>query len=755
MLASLNEKTDSVAKSASLTRQPLFATEALQQNLLPSTNFIPHLRRELRFCWQEGWETDNRGVKLRLKPVPGGFGLLFTLPNVLVTGNSIAGVIGDKLEIGRNHGVEVEVQSWPDENLTTIINNAKSVVKPHHEVVVLFGLTFEAWNYISLLEDKYEPRIVVPNPTFSLDSVSEQLESFVHFCKSVNPQMKVFVVMPSVQDVFTYNVSRVKKYAPDRVSFLENSPTFNRKTMAENSRIVFSKMRELFRSDYSWTRNFISCQNILNRVVCKGRFKKKLNSSMRNFLSKKSDHLDVSKAFFDGLHPTELFIDKFWNNYAQLCRFISKDCARVYEPCEINLTGTELINGDQNNGPILINGGQYNEPINWFSHIQPAQFLLQNTSMLPAVYQELGPTRTDNNYIMEEREKQRLRTREKLKIEEERMRRDEEIRLRNLEQRQKEEAERLHREREKLRIEREKIERQKQELLRLEREQQRLERERLERERDELRKQQMKYEEVRRGVKRPAPSSERDRRDYFDDRKRGPDRVPPSRVPDRIAERGAPDRVHDRGMHRGADMRGGNNRVPERGGAGGRYNDESDLRYERHNEKPQYGERREREDRRPIDRPAIRGEGRDHRGPPPASMRDRSSRDGHYNGSSMNSGPMDTWRTGSVSHSSKNGPSYGSSNGGMMSGDGSVSGSLGGRGVDNQGGWRPSNSLSTNERWGGNTGGMGGRNSSSVMDILRGADSYHMGGGQVPMNPVPLMPGMSHSDRYGNMGFRK
>ncbi|KAB7499579.1 ribonucleoprotein, chloroplastic, partial [Armadillidium nasatum] len=303
--------------------------------------------------------------------------------------------------------------------------------------------------------------------------------------------------------------------------------------------------------------------------------------------------------------------------------------------------------------------------------------------------------------IMEEREKQRLRTREKLKIEEERMRREEEIRLRNLERRQKEEAERLHR-----------------------------------------------------GVKRPAPSSERDRRDYFDDRKRGPDRVPPSRVPDRIAERGAPDRGHDRGMHRGADMRGGNNRVLERG-AGGRYNDESDLRYERHNEKPQYGERREREDRRPIDRPASRGEGRDHRGFPPASMRDRSSRDGHYNGSSMNSAPMDTWRTGSVSHSSKNGPSYGSSNGGMMSGGGSVSGSLGGRGVDSQGGWRPSSSMSTNERWGGNSGGMGGRNSSSVMDILRGADSYHMGGGQVPMNPTPLMSGMSQSDRYGNMGFRK
>ncbi|RXG73730.1 Scaffold attachment factor B2 [Armadillidium vulgare] len=684
--------------------------------------------------------------------------------NVLVTGNSIAGVIGDKLEIASSHGVEVEVQSWPDENLTTIINNAKSIVKPHHEVVILFGLTFEAWNYVSFLENQYEPRIVVLNPTFSLDSVAEQLNSFVFFCKSVNPQMKVYVVMPPIQDMFLYNVSRVKKYAPDQVSFLEKNPTFNRKTMAENSRIVFSKMRELFnRSGDSFTENFISCYNIL-KPLCTGPTKRYFKVCTRKFLLGKSDNLDMSKALFDGLHPTDLFIDKFWGNYVRLCRILSK-FAHASEPREIKMSGFKVINYGQNIEPILIDSGHNIEPINCFLHTEPAQLLLQNSIIPPAIYQDLRSTRIDNNHIMEERERQRLRTRERLMREEERMRRDEEIHLRTLERRQKEEAERLHREREKLRIEREKVERQKQELLRLEREQQRLEREKLERERDELRKQQMKYEEVRRGVKRPAPSSERDRRDYFDDRKRGPDRVPPSRVPDRIAERGAPDRVHDRGMHRGADIRGGsdrgasmrgNDRVPERGGGGGgRYNDERDSRYERHNERPQYDERREREERRPIDRPAIRGEGRDHRGPPPASMRDRSSRDGHYNGSSMNNGPMDTWRTGSVSHSSKNGPSYGSSNGGMMSGGGSVSGSLGGRGVDSQGGWRPSSSMSTNERWGGNSGGMGGRNSSSVMDILRGADSYHMGGGQVPMNPVPLMSGMSQCDRYGNMGFRK
>uniref|UniRef100_A0A6A7FU03 Scaffold attachment factor B2-like n=1 Tax=Hirondellea gigas TaxID=1518452 RepID=A0A6A7FU03_9CRUS len=95
-------------------------------------------------------------------------------------------------------------------------------------------------------------------------------------------------------------------------------------------------------------------------------------------------------------------------------------------------------------------------------------------------------------HIIEERERERLRARDRQMREEERRAREDEARQRMIERRQREEAERLHREREQLRAERERIERQKQELLRLEREQQRMEREKLEREREELRRQQIK-----------------------------------------------------------------------------------------------------------------------------------------------------------------------------------------------------------------------------------------------------------------------
>lgn len=137
------------------------------------------------------------------------------------------------------------------------------------------------------------------------------------------------------------------------------------------------------------------------------------------------------------------------------------------------------------------------------------------------------------NQIIEERDRERMRTRERLMREEERRSRVDDARQRIVERRQREEAERLQRERQQLRAERERIERQKQELLRLERENQRLEREKLEREREELRRQQMKlartdsgllgkgssrYDEVRpaRSLKRSAD----DRNDHFDDRKR-------------------------------------------------------------------------------------------------------------------------------------------------------------------------------------------------------------------------------------------
>ncbi|KAE8744900.1 hypothetical protein FOCC_FOCC008465 [Frankliniella occidentalis] len=136
-------------------------------------------------------------------------------------------------------------------------------------------------------------------------------------------------------------------------------------------------------------------------------------------------------------------------------------------------------------------------------------------------------------HIREERERHRLREKERELREEERRRRDEALRQREIERKQREESVRLEREREKLRREREAIERERAELLRLERDRQRLERERLEREKEELKLQQLRFEEARRNLKRPPDDRARD---YPDDRKRlatERDRYePPPRFPD-------------------------------------------------------------------------------------------------------------------------------------------------------------------------------------------------------------------------------
>ncbi|CAO1410556.1 unnamed protein product [Diamesa tonsa] len=113
------------------------------------------------------------------------------------------------------------------------------------------------------------------------------------------------------------------------------------------------------------------------------------------------------------------------------------------------------------------------------------------------------------NRIREERERQRLREKERAMREDERRRRE-------IRRRQREEDERLAVERRKLAHEREKIEKQKAELLRIEKERQKLERERIELERLELKRQQRKIEEAKRAIKRPISSD----RHYDSDRKR-------------------------------------------------------------------------------------------------------------------------------------------------------------------------------------------------------------------------------------------
>ncbi|XP_058447467.1 SAFB-like transcription modulator isoform X2 [Malaya genurostris] len=111
--------------------------------------------------------------------------------------------------------------------------------------------------------------------------------------------------------------------------------------------------------------------------------------------------------------------------------------------------------------------------------------------------------------IREERDRQRLR-------EKERQLREEERRRREMRARQREEEAMLRREREKLAIERARIEKEKADLLRIERERQKLEREKIELERLELKRQQRKIEEAKRNLKRPST----DHAHFDDDRKR-------------------------------------------------------------------------------------------------------------------------------------------------------------------------------------------------------------------------------------------
>ncbi|XP_034941230.1 SAFB-like transcription modulator [Chelonus insularis] len=145
--------------------------------------------------------------------------------------------------------------------------------------------------------------------------------------------------------------------------------------------------------------------------------------------------------------------------------------------------------------------------------------------------------------IREERERQKLRERERLLREDERRRREETERQREIERRQREEAARLEREREKLRRERERIEQEKAELLRLERERQKVEREKLERERMELKRQQMRLEESRRAP--PPPSIKRSAADHRDIRDMyvEPER---KRLTTEHSRRHSPERVSDR-----------------------------------------------------------------------------------------------------------------------------------------------------------------------------------------------------------------
>ncbi|XP_066158864.1 SAFB-like transcription modulator [Euwallacea fornicatus] len=132
-------------------------------------------------------------------------------------------------------------------------------------------------------------------------------------------------------------------------------------------------------------------------------------------------------------------------------------------------------------------------------------------------------------HIKDERDRQKVRERERSLREKTRRQQEEIARQREIGRRQHQEAKRLEREKEMLRIEKERLAKEKAELLRLERERQRFEREKIAREKMELEKTLIRLEEDRR-PKRLAPYRNDDR---YDDRKR-------QNLGDRFAPREAP-----------------------------------------------------------------------------------------------------------------------------------------------------------------------------------------------------------------------
>jgi len=382
--------------------------------------------------------------------------------------------------------------------------------------------------------------------------------------------------------------------------------------------------------------------------------------------------------------------------------------------------------------------------------------------------------------IVENRERERFRAKERVMREEERRQREDETRQRQIERRQREEAEHLRREREKLKFEREKLERDKQQLLRLEREQQKMEREKLEREREELRRQQMRklssssidhrssgkpsfpassfpggkmgpspggppppkmmrYED-RRSMKRPA--EDRDKREFFDPRAKRP--APESRGrPDdsqrselkssdiQLAKPGNryEEKTYERSdsgrfeRHSSSNPHSSHGREEVRSGAppasgGG-------VRYEERR-----GDVRERDERRgPPERSAPRDE-REHRGPPPPPRSGDRPRE-RYSGSG---------------DPNFKGASYSSS--GMV---GASSGGPSARGGESQGsGWRPSGS-NNSEKWDripmGNRSSSGGGppNMGGMGDMLRGGSNPHH---MVHMNSGGPRQVASQNDRF-------
>ncbi|KAB7503167.1 hypothetical protein Anas_12895, partial [Armadillidium nasatum] len=237
--------------------------------------------------------------------------------HMLVVGSSEAGIFRTGHAFLRDeYNIAVYVVNHSGCTLEQSLGLLKRAMKPHFDIVLVWALTPLAWIRTPIrTRGRREMTVFRPNPFFSINAIPGIMAQITTHAFSRNNQCRVYLVIPAVKDMYTFNQTRlIREWGPTYKDFLNDDDRLNPIVMNKHSCHVYEQFKSLGQDQFHWPGKLLMYGNFaLNSYY--GKYSRKYKYTKQKtphaaYLCGESLSLNLG-LIPDGLHGNQTFLKYF------------------------------------------------------------------------------------------------------------------------------------------------------------------------------------------------------------------------------------------------------------------------------------------------------------------------------------------------------------------------------------------------------------------------------------------------------------
>ncbi|RXG60391.1 hypothetical protein Avbf_18381 [Armadillidium vulgare] len=250
----------------------------------------------------------------------------FQRMKILVVGDSEAAAFKGAAHIlNVEFGLEVICCAEGGRSIVDSLIAVKSAYTPDIPVVLLLGLTCFSWTLQPLFRSTSIVNLVAVRSEADYTVIPAFMNEVIQHCTSLNENCRVYLVIPSIKDMYRYNLRRLERNdLREYIPVLDKDGRFNKGMLNEAVRWVYKQQCELKKDGYCWReKRFLMMNHALNFHTESVLGWSTSRGPHVKFLKSLTGSLQYEAMIHDGLHYTPECIRCFFWAYAPMCYWIN------------------------------------------------------------------------------------------------------------------------------------------------------------------------------------------------------------------------------------------------------------------------------------------------------------------------------------------------------------------------------------------------------------------------------------------------